>query len=107
MELKQLRSLITLADSGSIVSTAEKLHLSPAAIHKLEAVPAVQRSITLLLRLLPGFERLVISGKNYWQANQESDERDIGCNSVQKFAIHPSFNLRAAMLSWWHASTDN
>lgn len=34
MELKQLRSLITLADSGSIASTAEKLHLSPAAIHK-------------------------------------------------------------------------
>lgn len=34
MELKQLRSLIALADSGSITTTAEKLYLSPAAIHK-------------------------------------------------------------------------
>lgn len=34
MELKELRSLVTLADLGSITMTAEKLHLSPAAIHK-------------------------------------------------------------------------
>jgi DNA-binding transcriptional LysR family regulator len=34
MELRELRCLVTLADVGSIMRTAEKLHLSPAAIHK-------------------------------------------------------------------------
>ncbi len=34
MELKELRSLVALSDLGSITRTAEKLHLSPAAIHK-------------------------------------------------------------------------
>jgi LysR family transcriptional activator of glutamate synthase operon len=34
MELRELRCLVTLADMGSITRTAEKLHLSAAAIHK-------------------------------------------------------------------------
>ncbi len=34
MELKELRSLVVLSNLGSITRTAEKLHLSPAAIHK-------------------------------------------------------------------------
>lgn len=34
MELKELRSLVALADLGSITLAAEKLNLSPAAIHK-------------------------------------------------------------------------
>src|SRR5262249_58806958 len=34
MELRELRCLMTLADVGSITRTAEKLHLSAAAIHK-------------------------------------------------------------------------
>lgn len=34
MELKELRSLVALSESGSITVTAEKLHLCPAAIHK-------------------------------------------------------------------------
>lgn len=34
MELRGLRSLIALAESGSITRTAERLHLSAAAIHK-------------------------------------------------------------------------
>jgi DNA-binding transcriptional LysR family regulator len=34
MELKELRSLASLADLGSMTSVAEKLHLSPAAVHK-------------------------------------------------------------------------
>lgn len=34
MELAQLRSLVTLAEVGTLAATAEKLHLSPAAIHK-------------------------------------------------------------------------
>lgn len=34
MELKELRSLVALSESGSITRTAEKLHLCPAAIHK-------------------------------------------------------------------------
>lgn len=34
MGLRELRSLAALADSGSIARTAEKLHLSPPAIHK-------------------------------------------------------------------------
>lgn len=34
MELRALRSLATLADFGSLARTAEKLHLSPAAVHK-------------------------------------------------------------------------
>lgn len=34
MELKELQSLVELAQSGSITTTAEQLHLSPAAIHK-------------------------------------------------------------------------
>ncbi len=34
MELKELRSLVALAELGSITLAAEQLHLSPAAIHK-------------------------------------------------------------------------
>ncbi len=34
MELRELRSLVTLAENGSITRTAEKLNLSAAAIHK-------------------------------------------------------------------------
>src|SRR5205807_1768623 len=34
MEIRQLRSLVTLAELGSLAATAEKLHLSAAAIHK-------------------------------------------------------------------------
>jgi len=34
MELRELRCLVTLAEVGSITRTAEKLHLSAAAIHK-------------------------------------------------------------------------
>jgi LysR family transcriptional activator of glutamate synthase operon len=34
MELRELRSLVLLADTGSITKTAEKSNLSPAAIHK-------------------------------------------------------------------------
>lgn len=34
MELRELRSLVTLAELGSLAATAAKLHLSPAAIHK-------------------------------------------------------------------------
>ncbi len=34
MEFRELRSLIALADLGSIARAAEKLHLSPPAIHK-------------------------------------------------------------------------
>ena len=34
MELKELRSLVALADLGSITAVADHLHLSPAAIHK-------------------------------------------------------------------------
>jgi DNA-binding transcriptional LysR family regulator len=34
MELKELRSLVALSELGSITTTAGKLHLSPAAIHK-------------------------------------------------------------------------
>src|SRR5258708_3156695 len=34
MGLRELRSLATVADLGSITRTGEKLHLSPPAIHK-------------------------------------------------------------------------
>ncbi len=34
MELKELRSLVALAELGSITRTAERLHVTPAAIHK-------------------------------------------------------------------------
>ncbi|HEX2710813.1 MAG TPA: LysR family transcriptional regulator [Candidatus Acidoferrales bacterium] len=34
MNLKELRSLVALVELGSITATAEKLYLSPAAIHK-------------------------------------------------------------------------
>src|SRR5579872_6547508 len=34
MELRELRSLVTLSELGTITLTAQKLHLSPAAIHK-------------------------------------------------------------------------
>lgn len=34
MELRELRSLLTLAEVGSITKTADKLNLSPAAIHR-------------------------------------------------------------------------
>lgn len=34
MEFRDLRSLVTLADLGSIAKVAEKLHLTPPAIHK-------------------------------------------------------------------------
>ncbi len=46
MEFRELRSLVALADLGSIARVAEKLHLSPPAIHKqlklLEAELGVQ-----------------------------------------------------------------
>src|SRR5260370_29488918 len=46
MEFRQLRSLVALADLGGIARVAEKLHLSPPAIHKqlklLEAELGVQ-----------------------------------------------------------------
>lgn len=34
MELRSLRSLVALAEIGSLVRTAERIHLSPAAVHK-------------------------------------------------------------------------
>ncbi len=34
LELKEVRSLVTLAEPGSLTLTAERLHLSAAAIHK-------------------------------------------------------------------------
>jgi hypothetical protein len=34
MEIHELRSLTALAESGSLASVAQRLHLSPAAIHK-------------------------------------------------------------------------
>src|SRR5260370_7630515 len=34
MELRQLRSLVTISELGSISLAAEHLHLSPPAIHK-------------------------------------------------------------------------
>lgn len=34
MELRELRSLVALSDLGSITLVAERLHLSPAAVHK-------------------------------------------------------------------------
>ena len=34
VDLKELRSLVTLAEVGSISMAAERLHLSPPAIHK-------------------------------------------------------------------------
>jgi LysR family transcriptional activator of glutamate synthase operon len=34
MELRELRSLIVLAETGNLTKTAERLNLSPAAIHK-------------------------------------------------------------------------
>ena len=34
MELRELRSLVVLADTGNLTKTAERLNLSPAAIHK-------------------------------------------------------------------------
>jgi len=34
MEIRELRSLVTLAETGSIIETASQLHLSPAAVHR-------------------------------------------------------------------------
>lgn len=34
MEIRELRSLLTLAETGSIIETASRLHLSPAAVHR-------------------------------------------------------------------------
>jgi DNA-binding transcriptional LysR family regulator len=34
MEIRELRSLLTLAETGSIIEAAARLHLSPAAIHR-------------------------------------------------------------------------
>ena len=34
MEIRELRSLLTLAETGSIIEAASRLHLSPAAIHR-------------------------------------------------------------------------
>jgi DNA-binding transcriptional LysR family regulator len=34
MEIRELRSLLTLAKTGSLIETASRLHLSPAAVHR-------------------------------------------------------------------------
>lgn len=47
MELRELRSLVALADHGSIARAAERLHLSSAAIHKQLKVLETELGIQL------------------------------------------------------------
>ncbi len=47
MALKELRSLVALAELGSITTAAEKLYLSPAAIHKQLKVLEAELSVSL------------------------------------------------------------
>lgn len=47
MELRELRSLVALAELGSIAGTADKLHMSPAAIHKQLKVLEVEMGVQL------------------------------------------------------------
>jgi len=70
MELRELRCLVTLAEAGSIMRTAEKLHLSPAAIHKQLKVLEAEMGVRLYeksgrqLRLTQAAEVLLPHIKN-------------------------------------------
>lgn len=70
MELRELRCLVTLAEAGSITRTAEKLHLSPAAIHKQLKVLEAELDVRLYekagrqLRLTQAAEVLLPHIKN-------------------------------------------
>jgi LysR family transcriptional regulator, low CO2-responsive transcriptional regulator len=86
MELKELRSLVALADLGSITLVGERLHLSPAAIHKqlkvmeaelgvrlyehvgrkLELTPASQMLMPFLRDLLAQYDS-AISALDEWK----------------------------------------
>jgi LysR family transcriptional regulator, transcription activator of glutamate synthase operon len=70
MELRELRTLMTLAELGSITRTGEKLHLSAAAIHKQLKVLEDELSVRLYekagrqLRLTQAAEILLPHVKN-------------------------------------------
>jgi DNA-binding transcriptional LysR family regulator len=50
MEIRELRSLLTLAETGSIIEAAARLHLSPAAIHRQLKILGEELDVTLYER---------------------------------------------------------
>jgi DNA-binding transcriptional LysR family regulator len=85
MEFRQLRSLVTLADLGSIAAAAQRLHLSPPAIHKqlrgLEAelgIPLYEKA-GRTLRLTKACEMLLL------RARELLSQHDLTVSAVEEW----------------------
>lgn len=97
LELRHLRSLLALADCGTLSRAAERVHLTQSALsHQLRALESHYRTPMVvrrgrLLQLTPAGERLVALGRDLL-AHIQAAERDVAGLSHQ-----PSATLRIAL----------